>query len=79
LGLCKAADFFKWSSMGHTSRSMEGSIPEYVLNCGNLEVSEKTFSVWPRDCFCDIFLKSVTFFFGVFFFFFFLPLSEESA
>ena len=40
---------------GHTSRSMEGSVPECsVLICGNQaqEVSEEmTFSTWPRDCF----------------------------
>lgn len=51
--LCKAVAYLKQSLMGHTSRRIEDSVPEAVLNCGTQaqNVSEKTFSMWPRENF----------------------------
>ena len=51
---------------------MEGSGDEGNLNCGYLtqEVIEKIFSMWPRDCSCDILTKKC----GCL-----LPLFEKSA
>jgi hypothetical protein len=43
---------------------MEDFVAESDLNCSDLaqEVSlEKNFSMWPRDYFCDILVKNVTF------------------
>ena len=42
---------------------MEDIVAEDDLNCVSLalEVSEeKNFSMWPRDCSCDILVKNVT-------------------
>ena len=44
---------------------MEDFVAEGDLNCGSLalEVSEeKNFSMWPRDCSCDILTKNVVVF-----------------
>jgi hypothetical protein len=51
---------------------MEDRVPQCVLNCENLglEVSEKTFSMWPRDSFYDNFGNECDCF---------LPLSKEST
>lgn len=49
--------------MSHPIGNMEASDAEGDLNCGGLaqEVSEeKTFSMCPRDCSCDIMLKNVS-------------------
>jgi hypothetical protein len=48
--------------MAHHSRSLASSRVEGNLNCGGLdqEVSEeKSFSLLPRDCSCDIFVMNV--------------------
>ena len=42
---------------GHTSRNVEDNDTENDLNCVGLaqKISkEKNFSMWPRDCSCDI-------------------------
>ena len=46
----KVEECFNWGLMSHSSRSMEDSGAE-GLNCGgpDQEVSEKNFSMWPRD------------------------------
>ena len=47
---------------GHPGRNMEDFVAESNLNCADLaqEVSvEKNFSVWHRDCYCGILVKSV--------------------
>jgi hypothetical protein len=38
--------------MGHATRNMEDIVSEGDLNCESLalEVSEKNFNMWPRDC-----------------------------
>ena len=61
-GLWKAVECFKRGLMGYPSRNMEDFVAEYDLNCVDLaqEVSvEKNFSMWPRDCSCDILVKNV--------------------
>jgi hypothetical protein len=48
--------------MGCPSGNKEDFVSEGDLNCGSLflEVSEeKNFSMWLRDCFCDILVKNV--------------------
>lgn len=48
--------------MGHSSRNMEDIGAVGDLNYADLaqEVSVgKNFSMWPRDCFCDILVKNV--------------------
>jgi hypothetical protein len=53
---------FKWNIIGHPRRNIEDFIAECDLNCADLaqEVSvEKNFSVWPRDCFCGIWVRKV--------------------
>ena len=48
--------------MGYPSRNTEDFVAEGDLNCGSLalEVSEeKNFSMWPRDCFCDVLVKNM--------------------
>ena len=47
--------------MDYSRRSMEDSVVERDMNCECLEqeVSEKSVSMWPRNCFCDILLKKV--------------------
>ena len=52
---------FKWSLMGHTSRSIENSGAEGDLNCGASikRFSEKNFSMLLRDRSCDILAKNV--------------------
>jgi len=48
LGLCKAVECFTWGLIGHISRSMKDSVPEYVFELlgPTQEVSEeKTFSM----------------------------------
>jgi hypothetical protein len=52
---------------------MEDFVAKSDLNCADLaqEVSvERNFSIWHKDCFCDVLVKDVAVF---------LPLSEESA
>ena len=51
--------------MGYPSKNMEDFVPEYDVNCAYLpqEVSVgKNFSMWPRDCFCDILVKNMAIF-----------------
>ena len=53
---------FKWGLMVCPSMNMEDCVGESDLNCVDLaqEVSvKKNFSMWPRDCFCDILVKNV--------------------
>ena len=49
--------------MGNPVSNMEDGSAEGDLNCVDLlaqEVStEKNVSMWPRDCFCDILVKSM--------------------
>jgi hypothetical protein len=47
---------------GLSSRNMEDFVTESDLNDADLaqEVSVENFSMWPRDCFCGIFVKNVT-------------------
>jgi hypothetical protein len=49
--------------MDHPSRNMEDGRAEGDLNCGGLltqKVSEENnFSMWPRDCSCDVLVKNV--------------------
>ena len=55
-------DCFKRGLMGCPSGNKEDFVSEGDLNCGSLflEVSEeKNFSMWLRDCFCDILVKNV--------------------
>jgi hypothetical protein len=62
LGLWKAVKYFKWGIMGHPTRNIEDIGAKGVFNCVDLaqELSvEKNFSMWPRDCSCDIFGKNV--------------------
>jgi hypothetical protein len=50
--------------MGHPSGSIEDGIPECFQLWGRAQAvsEEKTFSMWPRDCFCDILVKNVVLF-----------------
>jgi hypothetical protein len=53
---------FKWGLMSCPSRNMEDLVALSDLNCADLtkEVSvAKNFSMWPRDCFCNILVKFV--------------------
>ena len=53
--------------MGHPSRNMKDIGAEGNLNSGSLaqEVSkEKSFSMWSKDCFSDILVKSVAAFYS---------------
>ena len=53
---------FKWDLMVQSGRNMKDIGAESDLNCGGLlaqKVSEKNFSMWPRDCSCDILVKNV--------------------
>lgn len=48
--------------MGHASRNTEDSKVNGDWNCGGLAQGvsgEKNFSMLPRNCFCDIFVKNV--------------------
>jgi hypothetical protein len=48
--------------MGHPIRIMEDSGAESYMNSKDilaLYVSEKNFSIWPRDSSCDILVKNV--------------------
>jgi hypothetical protein len=72
LWIWKAMDCFKWSLMGHPRRNMKDFVANSDLNCGSLALEvfeEKNFSMWPRDCPCDIGEECGCF----------LPLSEEST
>ena len=62
LQISKAVECFKWSSEGHTSRSMEDSGAEGDLNCGGLAQvvsEEKNVSMLHRDHSCGILVKNV--------------------
>ena len=53
---------FKWDLRGHPTRNMEDIVDEGDLNCKALtqDVSEeKNFSIWPRECSCNILVKNV--------------------
>jgi hypothetical protein len=48
--------------MVQSGRNMKDIGAESDLNCGGLlaqKVSEDNFSMWPRDCSCDILVKNV--------------------
>jgi hypothetical protein len=61
LWIRKAMGCFNQGLMDHNSRNMEDSGAEGDLNCGGLaqEDSEKNFSMWPRDCSCEILTKNM--------------------
>ena len=59
--------------MVYTGRSTEESDDEGDLNCRDLaqDISDgQNFSMWPRDCSCDILPKNMSVF---------LPFSKKSA
>jgi hypothetical protein len=62
LWIWKAVEFFKWVLMGYPSRNMEDFDAESELNGVDL-VQEKNFSMWHRNCFCNILVKSVAAFY----------------
>jgi hypothetical protein len=47
--------------MGHLIRNKEDNSAEGDVKYGGLlpEISEENFSMWPRDCSCDILVKNV--------------------
>lgn len=49
--------------MGHTIRSIENSGADDDFNCAGLaaDVSEKNFSMCPKDCSCDILKNTAAF------------------
>ena len=61
---------FKWGLMGCHSRNVVNFVAVSDLNCADLaqKVSVENFNMWPRDCFCSIWVKNMAAF---------LPLSEE--
>ena len=52
---------FKWGLMNYPSMNMNNFISESDLYFGNLvqDISVESVSMWPRDCFCIILVKSV--------------------
>jgi hypothetical protein len=72
LWIWKAVGCFKWTIVGYPSRTIKDLVTESDLNCADLsqEVPVENFSMWPRDCFCGIWVKKCDCF---------LPLSEESS
>ena len=51
----------KLGLMGHPSRNMEDFVTESELNSAELaqEVSVEHFNMWPRNCFCGIWVKNM--------------------
>ena len=47
--------------MGHLIRNKEDNSAEGDVKYGGLlpEISEENFSMWPRDCSCDIWVKNM--------------------
>ena len=62
LWIWKAVECFKWRLISYPGRAMEDFVTESGLKCADMaqEVSVgKNFSMWPRDYFCGILVKSV--------------------
>ena len=61
LWIWKAVKCCKWGLMSYPRRSMEDFVTESDLTVQTWpKVSvEKNFSMWPRDCFCGILVKSL--------------------
>jgi hypothetical protein len=58
-------EWFKWGLKGYPRKNMEDIGAEGDFNCVDMaqEVSvKKNFSMWPRDCSCDILEKNMSLF-----------------
>lgn len=64
MGLWKAVEHVKWGLMGHLNRNMEDIGVNGDLNSVGLaqEASAEKFSMFPRDCFLYILMRTVAMF-----------------